>query len=102
MRTCGPSDRSPFTGVPSSWPTIRSTGVSYSVISEFLNPYNEAFNWSSVTHGWSLESTTGLAMLSDEVERQASMIGYINAFYVFSAFAISVIPFIPFLKRPDT
>ena len=41
-------------------------------------------------------------MLSDEVERQASMIGYINAFYVFSAFAISVIPFIPFLKRPDT
>ena len=81
---------------------IHSSGVSYSVISEFLNPYNEAFNWSSVTRGWSLESTTGLAMLSDEVERQASMIGYINAFYVFSAFAISVIPFIPFLKRPDT
>ena len=30
---------------------IHSSGVSYSVISEFLNPYNEAFNWSSVTRG---------------------------------------------------
>ncbi|MEE2689520.1 MAG: DHA2 family efflux MFS transporter permease subunit [Pseudomonadota bacterium] len=78
---------------------IYSSGVSYSVISEFLNPYNEAFDWASVAGGWSLNSATGLAKLSGEVERQASMIGYINAFYVFSALAISVMPFIVFLKH---
>ena len=36
---------------------IHSSGVRcHSVISEFLNPYNEAFNWSSVTRGWSRNS----------------------------------------------
>lgn len=81
---------------------IHSSGVSYSVISEFLNPYNEAFGWASVAGNWTLQTATGLAKLGGEVERQSAMIGYINAFYVFSAFAISVLPFIIFLKRPET
>jgi len=80
---------------------IHSAGVSYSVISENINPFNEAFGIASVTGGWSLDSLTGLAKLSNEVDRQSSMIGYINAFYVFSAFAISIVPFILFLKKPE-
>jgi MFS transporter, DHA2 family, multidrug resistance protein len=80
---------------------IHSAGVSYSVISENINPFNEAFGIASVAGGWSLDSLTGLAKLSNEVDRQSSMIGYINAFYVFSAFAISIVPFIIFLKKPE-
>ena len=79
---------------------IHATGVNYSVLSEHLSLFNEAFSVSAISGAWTLETTTGLARLSDEVERQASMIGYINAFYLFSAFAASVIPFIPFLKKP--
>ena len=81
---------------------IHATGVNYSVLSEHLSLFNEAFSVSAIRGAWTLETTTGLARLSDEVERQASMIGYINAFYLFSAFAASVIPFIPFLKKPPT
>ena len=81
---------------------IHATGVNYSVLSEHLSLFNEAFSVSAISGAWTLETTTGLARLSDEVERQASMIGYINAFYLFSAFAASVIPFIPFLKKPPT
>ena len=81
---------------------IHATGVNYSVLSEHLSLFNETFSVSAIRGAWTLETTTGIARLSDEVERQASMIGYINAFYLFSAFAASVIPFIPFLKKPLT
>ena len=79
---------------------IHATGVNYSVLSEHLSLFNETFSVSAIA-AWTLETTTGLARLSDEVERQASMIGYINAFYLLD-FAASVIPFIPFLKKPPT
>ncbi len=79
---------------------VHSTSVSYSVISEHLSLFNEAFGIASVAGNWSLDSALGLARLSGEVDRQASMIGYINGFYVFSAFAISVVPFILFLDKP--
>tara|TARA_Y100001960_G_C14187432_1_gene593260 strand:- start:134 stop:592 length:459 start_codon:yes stop_codon:yes gene_type:complete len=81
---------------------ILSTGVNYSVLSEHLSLFNEAFSLSAISGGWTLNTPSGLAQLSNEVERQASMIGYINAFYLFSAIAASVIPFIPFLKKPDS
>ena len=80
---------------------VRSSGVGYSIISEFLNPFNETFRIASVAGSWTVNTLPGLAQLSNEVERQASMIGYINSFYLFSLFAISVVPFIVFLKRPE-
>ena len=75
--------------------------MNYSVLSEHLSLFNEAFSVSAISGAWTLNTPSGLAQLSNEVERQASMIGYINAFYLFSAIAASVIPFIPFLKKPD-
>jgi len=81
---------------------IHYSGVNYAVLSENVSPYNEAFRLPAVAGSWSIDSLTGLARLSGEVTRQASMIGYINAFYLFSAMAVSVVPFIPLLKRPET
>jgi DHA2 family multidrug resistance protein len=74
--------------------------VNFSVIAEHLTPFNEAFRLPSVAGAWNIENTHGLAVLGGEIERQASMIGYINAFYLFSAAAVSVIPLIFLLRRP--
>jgi DHA2 family multidrug resistance protein len=80
---------------------IHYTGVNYAVISEHVSPFNEAFRMASVAGDWNIDSLNGIARTGREVERQASMIGYINAFYLFSAVAIAVVPFIFFLKRPE-
>ena len=79
---------------------VHYTGVNYSVISEHISPFNEAFRLSSVAGGWTIDSLDGVARAGREVERQASMIGYINAFYLFSAVAFVIVPFIFLLKRP--
>ncbi len=80
---------------------IHYTGVNYAVISEHVSPFNEAFRMASVAGEWNIDSVNGLARAGREVERQASMIGYINAFYLFSAVSMAVVPFIIFLKRPN-
>lgn len=79
---------------------IHYSSVNYAVYSENISPFNEAFHYPSIAGSWSIDSIVGLARISGEVERQASMIGYINAFYLFSATAISVVPFIVFFKKP--
>lgn len=80
---------------------IHYTSVNYAVISEHVSPFNQAFHMPSVAGAWNLDNIDGIARAGQEVERQASMIGYINAFYLFAAVAISVVPFIFFLKRPS-
>ncbi len=79
---------------------IHYTSVNYSVISEHISPFNEAFRLSSVAGGWNIDTLDGVARAGREVERQASMIGYINAFYLFSTVSFAIVPFIFFLKRP--
>lgn len=79
---------------------IHYGGVNYAVYSENISPFNEAFRYPSVAGSWNIDSIAGLARISAEVTRQASMIGYINAFYLFSVVAISVVPFIVLFKKP--
>ena len=79
---------------------VRNATDIVAVISEHVSPFNQAFRMPSVAGAWNLDNIDGIARAGREVERQASMIGYINAFYLFAAVAISVVPFIFFLKRP--
>ena len=73
---------------------IRSQGANYSRFTEMITPYNKALNLPSVMGAWSLDTTQGLARLAKEINRQAAMIGYTNAFAYYtatSAFAILLI-----------
>ena len=77
---------------------IRSTQVNYSDLSEFVSPFNEALKYPWARGLWSMENTAGLAALSTEIQRQSTMIGYINAFYFYAATAAFVLPLV-FLVR---
>ena len=79
---------------------VHYAGVNYAVISEHVSRFNEAFQFPAIAGAWSVEGLTNLSRLGNEVTRQAAMIGYINAFYLFSAVAGAVIPFIYLLERP--
>jgi MFS transporter, DHA2 family, multidrug resistance protein len=48
---------------------------------------------------WSLDSSNGLLSLSNEMLRQAAMIGYLNAFHLMAFTALAAIPLAAFMRR---
>jgi DHA2 family multidrug resistance protein len=77
---------------------VRSTSMNYARMTEFITPFREALLFPSLPVTWSLESAHGLMRLSGEVQRQAAMIGYVNAFHVMALAAAAAVP-LAFLLR---
>lgn len=71
---------------------IRSTATSYSVLTERISPFNKALSFPEVTGAWNFGTPSGLMSLAGEIQRQAAMIGYINAFYLFTLAAALAVP----------
>ena len=52
---------------------------------------------------WDVETTRGLMRLANEVQRQASMIGYVNSFYLLAMTAVVAMPLAVLMRRgPST
>jgi len=78
---------------------VRATSANYSRLVETLNPFNRSLALPWVTGAWDHETLTGLARLSKEIGRQASMLGYINAFGFYTLASALAIPLILFVGR---
>jgi DHA2 family multidrug resistance protein len=77
----------------------RTTQVNYAELGETLSPYNERLNYPEVMGLWTTDTLQGLAALSREIGRQASMIGYLNAFHLYALACVAVLPFILAMRR---
>lgn len=77
---------------------IRSAAVNYADLVPFVSIFGEGTSPLVVGDRWELENTGQLSALSKEVTKQAVMIGYINAYYLFSAVAFAIIPLIAFVR----
>lgn len=77
---------------------VRSTTANYARLVEFINPYNRTFLFPGLPSAWSTDTLTGLARLSNEMQRQAAMIGYVNAFH-WMALAAAIAAPLPCLLR---
>jgi DHA2 family multidrug resistance protein len=64
---------------------VRTTGANYSRMTEMITPYNQALTLPSVTGAWNFDTVAGLAKVANEITRQAAMIGYLNAFMMYTA-----------------
>jgi DHA2 family multidrug resistance protein len=73
---------------------VRATGANYAYMVELITHYNRALTMPWVTGGWDTETVGGLARLSKEINRQAAMIGYINAFGLYTLSSALAIPLI--------
>ena len=71
---------------------VRSSASNYARLTEFISPYNKALVYPGLPTQWDVETATGLMRLSNEIQRQAAMIGYINAFYLMAFTAIVAVP----------
>jgi DHA2 family multidrug resistance protein len=73
---------------------IRTSNVNYADLTTHASPYNENFQYPSSAGAWNLDSMQGIAAFAGEIGRQSSMIGYLNAFYLFGIVSLAVIPFL--------
>ncbi len=71
---------------------VRTTTANYSRLVEMLTPYNKSLSLPSVMGQWTTESTSGMAALAREINRQAAMLGYMNAFVMYTAASLVAIP----------
>ncbi len=77
---------------------IRQTKVNYSGLVEHVSPFKEVFRMPGAAEAWSLGNSAALRSLSYEIDRQATMIGYIDAFVMFTIMAALAAPLV-FLVR---
>jgi DHA2 family multidrug resistance protein len=70
----------------------RTAKVNYADMTEFVSPFNETLRFPGVLGGWNPETIRGLAAIGGEIERQARMIGYSNAFLLYTVVCFAIVP----------
>jgi DHA2 family multidrug resistance protein len=73
---------------------VRASSANYSRLVELVNPFNRSLLLPWVTGAWDTETVGGLAKLSKEIGRQAAMLGYINAFGLYTLASALAIPLV--------
>jgi len=79
---------------------VRATGANYARLAEFVSPFNKVLALPWATGSWTLDTTSGLARFAKEVTRQATMIGYSNAFLMYTVVSLAAIPLCLLVQRP--
>lgn len=78
---------------------VRSAGSNFSRMVEMINPYNPALSLPQSVGGWSIDSAAGLAKMAKEIGRQAAMIGYLNAFAMYTAASATAVLLVLLVRR---
>jgi DHA2 family multidrug resistance protein len=78
---------------------VRSTTGNYGRMVEFISPFNKVMGAPQSTGAWDMETLGGLARVSREIARQSAMIGYLNAFGLFTAACATTLPLILLMRR---
>ena len=78
---------------------VRATGANYAYMTELVSHYSRVLSLPWAMGGWDADSVGGLARLSKEINRQAAMLGYINAFGLYTLCSALAIPLI-LMVRP--
>jgi DHA2 family multidrug resistance protein len=78
---------------------VRATGANYSRMTEMISPYNTTLSLPWVTGAWRVDDAPGLARIAKEIGRQAAMIGYLNAFMMYTAASALAVALVLIVRR---
>jgi len=78
---------------------VRASSTNYAYMTEWITHYSRVLALPWVMGGWDADSVGGLARLSKEINRQAAMLGYINAFGFYTLSSALAIPLILLFGR---
>ena len=77
---------------------VRSTGANYSRMTEMITPFNRILELPWVMGAWDNATVNGLAKIAKEINRQAIMIGYGNAFLMYTVVSALALPLCLLMK----
>ena len=80
---------------------VRATGANYARLVEHVSVYNPLFEMPWASGAWSIDSVAGLARISSEIARQSAMIGYGNAFLLYTVVSVALIPLCLLARLPQ-
>lgn len=78
-----------------------NTQQEHALLTEHVNVFNPALQHSAASGVWDIGSTQGLALLENEVARQAIQLAYIDDFQLIIAMALLAIPSALLLRNPS-
>jgi len=78
---------------------VRTTGANYSRMTEMITPYNTTLSLPGATGAWDFETVPGLAKVAKEIARQAAMIGYLNAFMMYTVASAMAVALVLLVRR---
>lgn len=76
----------------------RYAQTSHEFLTAHVTPFNEALRSTAPQHAWDLAQRSDLAAISAEIERQATMIAFNNAFFLSAVVGFAVLPLILLLR----
>jgi MFS transporter, DHA2 family, multidrug resistance protein len=76
----------------------RTSRMTYAGLAEQASPLNEVVRWPFVMGERSLDDLGGMIRFADEINRQAQLIGYLNAFLLYTLAAVAALPLLPFVR----
>ena len=79
---------------------VRSSAANYAGLSEVVTHFNKTLALPEAVGLWNTATPRGLMALASEIQRQAAMIGYINAFYLFAITAGLAVPLSWMMRTP--
>jgi len=77
---------------------IRTAKTTHAELAEHVSPFSEALRLPGVMGDLSIDGLEGLARIAGEIDRQAQLIGYLNAFLLYTAAAVLTVPFLFFVR----
>ncbi|MEX2618417.1 MAG: DHA2 family efflux MFS transporter permease subunit [Alphaproteobacteria bacterium] len=79
---------------------IRTSSMNYARFTEFISHFNPLLDYPQNIVKFDIGSISGLAAISVELDRQADMIGFLNAFGAFTLASIIAVPLVLLVRRP--
>jgi DHA2 family multidrug resistance protein len=77
---------------------VHMTRTGYAELAERVTPYSASASMPWINGAWNLDDLRGLAGVSREIARQATMIGYLDAFVFFIATSLVVLPLVLLIR----
>ena len=78
----------------------RHSQINHAVLTEHITPFNELLYAPGIASVWDVGDLRGLAILDNEITRQATMIAYNNSFLLTSMLIAALIPLIFLFRVP--
>ena len=79
---------------------VRTGTTNYARMTEFVTPFNELLNFPEYLRFWDIETAHGLARVAIEVKHQADMIGFLNAFGLYTLACVVALPLVLMVRMP--